>query len=41
MHAVLVRDTTGGPDRVERFGEVPVVYGRDGADLAAGLPPAG
>ncbi len=38
MHAVLVRDTTGGPDRVERFGEVPVVYGRDGDAIAAVLP---
>jgi phosphatidate phosphatase APP1 len=37
VRAVLLRDTTG-PARVERFGEVPVVYGRDGDAIAAALP---
>jgi phosphatidate phosphatase APP1 len=37
VHAVLLRDTAG-PARVERFGEVPVVYGRDGDVIAATLP---
>jgi hypothetical protein len=36
--AVLLWDTTGGAARVERFGEVPVVYGRDGDAIAAVLP---
>jgi phosphatidate phosphatase APP1 len=40
VRAVLLRDTTGGPARVERFGEVPVVYGRDGDAIAAVLPPS-
>jgi phosphatidate phosphatase APP1 len=38
VRAVLLRDTTGGAARVERFGEVPVVYGRDGDAIAAVLP---
>lgn len=41
VRAVLLRDVTAGTAvaRVERIGEVPVVYGRDGAALAAALPP--
>jgi phosphatidate phosphatase APP1 len=39
VHAVLLRDTTGGPARQERLGRVPVVYGRDGDAIAAALPP--
>jgi phosphatidate phosphatase APP1 len=38
VRAVLLRDTTGGPARIDRFGEVPVVYGRDGDAIAAALP---
>jgi phosphatidate phosphatase APP1 len=38
VRAVLLRDTTAAVPRVERFGEVPVVYGRDGDVIAAGLP---
>jgi phosphatidate phosphatase APP1 len=38
VRAVLLRDTTGGAARVERFGEVPVVYGRDGDAIAEALP---
>ncbi len=40
VRAVLLRDVTrtDGGARVERIGAVPVVYGRDGASLAAALP---
>ncbi|MCW2506908.1 MAG: hypothetical protein JWP68_56, partial [Modestobacter sp.] len=31
-------DVTDAAARVERFGEVPVVYGRDGDAIAAALP---
>jgi len=41
VRAVLLRDTTGGAARQERFGEVPVVYGRDGDAIAAALPSSG
>ncbi|HEV7726934.1 MAG TPA: phosphatase domain-containing protein [Modestobacter sp.] len=41
VRAVLLRDATApsGEPRVERVGDVPVAYGRDGASLAAALPP--
>jgi phosphatidate phosphatase APP1 len=41
VRAVLLRDATApsGEPRVERVGDVPVTYGRDGASLAAALPP--
>ncbi|SDX78977.1 Phosphatidate phosphatase APP1 [Modestobacter sp. DSM 44400] len=39
VRAVLLRDVTSGEPRVERIGDVPVVYGRDGASLSAALPP--
>ena len=38
VRAVLLRDTTGGPARVEHLGEVPVVYGPDGDAIAATRP---
>ncbi|HEV7870142.1 MAG TPA: phosphatase domain-containing protein [Modestobacter sp.] len=38
--AVLLRETNAGA-RVERFGEVPVVYGRDGDEITATLPALG
>jgi phosphatidate phosphatase APP1 len=38
VRAVLLRDVTDAAARVERFGEVPVVYGRDGDAIAAALP---
>ncbi|WP_138759049.1 App1 family protein [Modestobacter altitudinis] len=38
VRAVLLRDTTGGASRQERFGDVPVVYGTDGDAIAAALP---
>ena len=43
VRAVLLRDATlqVGEARVERLDEVPVVYGRDGASLAAVLPSLG
>jgi phosphatidate phosphatase APP1 len=37
VRAVLLRETTEGGVRVERFGDVPVVYGRDGDAIAAAL----
>jgi phosphatidate phosphatase APP1 len=37
VRAVLLRDTTGGVSRTDRFGSVPVVYGRDGDAIAAAL----
>ena len=39
VRAVLLRDTTGGASRQDRFGDVPVVYGTDGDAIAATLPP--
>jgi phosphatidate phosphatase APP1 len=42
VRAVLLRDlSVPGPARVERLGDVPVVYGRDGASLTAALPSLG
>jgi phosphatidate phosphatase APP1 len=40
VRAVLLRDVAApaGAARVDRIGEVPLVYGRDGASLAAALP---
>jgi len=38
VRAVLLRDVTEAATRVVRFGEVPVVYGRDGDAIAAALP---
>lgn len=38
VRVVLLRDTADGAARVERFGEVPIVYGRDGDAVAAVLP---
>ncbi len=38
VRAVLLRDVSSSGTRVERFGDVPVVYARDGAELAAALP---
>ncbi|WP_369136874.1 App1 family protein [Modestobacter versicolor] len=38
VRAVLLRDTSGGAARVERFGTVPVVYGTDGDAIAGALP---
>jgi phosphatidate phosphatase APP1 len=38
VRAVLLRDVTHANARVERFGEVPVVYGRDGDAIRAALP---
>jgi phosphatidate phosphatase APP1 len=38
VRAVLLRDVTEAATRVEAFGEVPVVYGRDGDAIAAALP---
>jgi phosphatidate phosphatase APP1 len=39
VRAVLLRDVTGSESRAEKFGEVPVIYGRAGDALAAALPP--
>jgi phosphatidate phosphatase APP1 len=39
VRAVLLRDTTGGATRQGQLGEVPVVYGRDGDEMATALPP--
>jgi phosphatidate phosphatase APP1 len=41
VRAVLLRDVTRGDARAERFGEVPVVYGRDGDAIAEALPALG
>jgi phosphatidate phosphatase APP1 len=38
VRAVLLRDVTHAGTRVGRFGEVPVVYGRDGDAIAAAVP---
>jgi phosphatidate phosphatase APP1 len=38
VRAVLLRDVTHLGTRVGRFGEVPVVYGRDGDAIAAAVP---
>jgi phosphatidate phosphatase APP1 len=38
VRAVLLRDVTHVGTRVGRFGEVPVVYGRDGDAIAAAVP---
>jgi hypothetical protein len=38
VRAVLLRDVTEAATRVETFGAVPVVYGRDGDAIAAALP---
>jgi phosphatidate phosphatase APP1 len=38
VRAVLLRDVTAAATRVEHFGPVPVVHGRDGDALAAALP---
>ena len=38
VRAVLLRETAEGGVRVERFGQVPVFYGRDGDAIAAALP---
>src|SRR3954453_9863370 len=41
VRLVVLRDTAGGAVRTGRFGEVPVVYGRDGDAIAAALPAPG
>jgi phosphatidate phosphatase APP1 len=38
VRAVLLRDVSGAPNRVEWCGPVPFVYGADGARLAEALP---
>jgi phosphatidate phosphatase APP1 len=38
VRAVLLRDVTDADVRVGRFGEVPVIYGRDGDSIATALP---
>ena len=38
VRLVVLRDTAGGAVRTDRFGEVPVVHGRDGDAIASALP---
>ena len=38
VRAVVLRDMAGATARLERFGSVPVVYGRDGDAIATALP---
>nr|WP_221203520.1 phosphatase domain-containing protein [Modestobacter versicolor] len=41
VRAVLLRDVSRAEAALERFGEVPVVYGRDGDAIAGALPTVG